>query len=75
MKDDTGRDLAIFTEALRLPVEKRGAYLDRECTGDVERRRRVEALLSAHDRVGDFLEGPLEIEPEPGNERESGDAK
>ena len=76
MNDEPARDLAVFTEALRLPVGKRAAFLDRECATDAERRHRIEALLSAHQRIGDFLEGPpLEIEPEAGNERESGDAK
>ena len=32
--------------------EARAAYLDRACGGDAELRRRVEALLDAHDRGG-----------------------
>ena len=58
MSDDPGRDLVIFTEALRLPAEERAAFLARACAGDENLRRKVEALLRAHGRVGDFLEMP-----------------
>jgi serine/threonine protein kinase len=33
--------------------------LERECAGDPELRRRVEALLKAHDDPGSFLEKPI----------------
>src|SRR3954466_3228214 len=56
MKDSPDRDVAIFTEALQLPSGERAGYLDRICGSDVELRRKVEALLSAHTEVGDFLE-------------------
>ena len=58
MSDDPGRDVVIFTEALRLPAEERPAFLERACAGDENLRRKVEALLRAHGRVGDFLEAP-----------------
>src|ERR1051326_7367357 len=48
-------DIAVFTEALRLPPEERDRYLDEACKGDNELRRRVEALLEAYDQSGDFL--------------------
>src|SRR6266403_1430624 len=48
-------DIAIFTEALRLPPEERNRYLDEACKADVEFRRRVEALLQAYEQAGDFL--------------------
>jgi hypothetical protein len=32
--------------------------LDEACAADDNLRRKVEALLKAHDRVGDFLEEP-----------------
>src|SRR5258708_25626700 len=48
-------DIAVFTEALRLPPEERDRYLDEACKGDVEFRRRVEALLLAYEHAGDFL--------------------
>jgi len=58
MSDESGRDVIIFTEALRLPVEERAAFLDQACAGDEKLRREVEALLHAHGRVGNFLEKP-----------------
>src|SRR5262249_47321008 len=33
-------------------------YLDQACAGDVELRRRIEALLQSHARAGDFLDKP-----------------
>jgi len=56
MNDSPNRDVVIFTEAAQLPNAERAAYLERVCGGDDALRRRVEALLQAHDRVGDFLE-------------------
>jgi hypothetical protein len=34
-------DIAVFTEALRLPPEERDRYLDKACKGDIEFRHRV----------------------------------
>src|SRR6201993_3468540 len=48
-------DIAVFTEALRLPTGERDRYLDKACKEDVEFRRRVEALLQAYEQAGDFL--------------------
>src|ERR1043166_8824246 len=56
MSDSPNRDVEIFTEALQLERDQRAAYLERACGGDGELRRKVEALLEGHDRVGDFLE-------------------
>ncbi len=58
MKSDSDREVTIFTEALKLPLQKRNRFLARECAGDNNLLRKVEALLRAHDRVGDFLENP-----------------
>jgi hypothetical protein len=58
MNDDTGREIAIFTEAVKVPPQKRRAFLDDACGGDENLRRKVEALLKAHDRIGNFLEEP-----------------
>jgi hypothetical protein len=58
MSADSGRDVPIFTEALKHPVAERGAFLDRACAGDAELRRKVEALLRAYERLGNFLEIP-----------------
>src|SRR5271165_7156167 len=50
---------AIFDEAAEIDdPEARGAYLDRACAGDLELRRRVDALLQAYDSAGSFLQKP-----------------
>src|SRR6185503_8132567 len=41
-----------------LPVEERVAFLDGVCAGEDQMRGKVEALLRANDRAGDFLEQP-----------------
>src|SRR6266852_4512473 len=51
-------DIAVFTEALRLPREERDRYLSEACKGDGEFRRRVEALIQAYEQAGDFLGRP-----------------
>ena len=43
----------------------RAAYLDEACAGQPELRARVEKLLAAHPRVGDFLE-PVAVEETTG---------
>ncbi|HKS38007.1 MAG TPA: serine/threonine-protein kinase [Verrucomicrobiae bacterium] len=43
---------------MQLRPEQRAAYLNEACDGDGELRRRVEALLQAHERAGGFLEDP-----------------
>jgi hypothetical protein len=50
---------SIFAGALkRLTPAEREAYLDGACAGDVELRRRVDALLEAHEQKGDLLDQP-----------------
>src|SRR5882672_8951848 len=56
-------DIAVFTEALRLPPEERGRYLTEACNGDGDFRRRVEALLEAYEQSGDFLGRPAADRP------------
>jgi eukaryotic-like serine/threonine-protein kinase len=58
MNDNGGRDVAVFTEAVKVPVHKRAAFLHDACGDDEDLRRKVEALLKAHDRIGSFLEEP-----------------
>ena len=58
MKSDPDREVTIFTEALEVSMQERDAFLDRECGDDENLRRKVEALLRAHDRLGDFLQEP-----------------
>src|SRR6266568_1234891 len=56
-------DIAVFTQALGIPPEERDRYLDRACKGDIELRRRVEALLLAYEQSGDFLGRPAAGRP------------
>jgi hypothetical protein len=58
MKCNPEQEVAVFTEALKIPVPERSAFLDRTCAGDENLRRKVEALLRAYDRIGSFLEDP-----------------
>jgi hypothetical protein len=49
--------MTLFAEALeRTDPADRAAYLDGASAGDAALRRRVEALLAAHDGAGRFLE-------------------
>jgi tetratricopeptide (TPR) repeat protein/serine/threonine protein kinase len=59
MSDVRRNPRAIFGEALDCasPSEQ-AAYLDRACGDDSALRGRVEALLRAHQRAGQFLQGP-----------------
>ena len=58
MKGDSERDIAIFTQALKVSPQERDAFLERSCDGDEELRRKVKSLLRAHSRLGNFLEEP-----------------
>ena len=58
MKDDSEREIAIFSQALKLSAQEREAFLERSCGGDEDLQRKVEALLKAHGRLGNFLEEP-----------------
>src|SRR5882757_3834796 len=63
MNGDPDADIAVFTEALRLPPEERDRYLSEACKGDAEFRLRVEALLQAYEQAGDFLGRPAAGRP------------
>jgi hypothetical protein len=58
MNGDSDRELAIFTEAIKVAPQERGAFVRRMCRDDQDLFRKVEALLRAHDRIGNFLEEP-----------------
>ncbi len=45
----------LFGEALELPRERRGAFLDAACPGTPEVRSAVESMLAVHDRLSGFL--------------------
>jgi serine/threonine protein kinase/tetratricopeptide (TPR) repeat protein len=55
---DLSREEALFILALAKPAEKRADFLDGACLGDPTLRKRLEALLAAHDRTGPGLDGP-----------------
>jgi serine/threonine protein kinase/Tol biopolymer transport system component len=48
----------LYHAALELEPGQRAAFLDEACAGDTTLRRRVEALLAAHEQADDFLESP-----------------
>jgi WD40 repeat protein len=59
MQDASPEMLSIFASAIERPTpEERAAFLDTTCGSDVELRRRIEALLRAHDQAGGFLRDP-----------------
>ena len=58
MNGDESHEVAVFTAAIKVTREQRAAFLEEACAGNDELRRKVEALLSAHDRMGSFLEQP-----------------
>jgi len=65
--------MTIFAEALeRTDPAARAAYLDAACEGNDAVRRRIEALLAAHDGAGRFLERDSAVLSEttaPGHEK------
>jgi serine/threonine protein kinase/Tfp pilus assembly protein PilF len=49
----------LFAEAVGLAsARERSTYHDQACAGNSALRARVEVLLAAHDKAGDFLEAP-----------------
>jgi hypothetical protein len=64
----------IFLEAVEIDAPgQRAAYLDAACEGDPELRRRVEALLAAHERPESLLDRAA-IEARPTLAYSNGDA-
>ena len=49
---------ALLGEALELDAGERGIFLEQACAGDEALRRKVEALLAAHERAESFIEMP-----------------
>ncbi|HEX6187743.1 MAG TPA: protein kinase [Pyrinomonadaceae bacterium] len=48
----------IFRQAVEIPPDERGAFLETACCGDAALRQDVELLISAHDQAGSFIESP-----------------
>jgi hypothetical protein len=59
MSTGSDRELTIFTEATGLPVEPRDAFLTKCCGGGEGLLRRVQDLLGAHAKAGNYLEFPI----------------
>jgi tetratricopeptide (TPR) repeat protein len=59
MSQETSSVDSIFCTAVEIEsTDQRAAYLDRACADDPHLRQRVQKLLDAHFRAGDFLESP-----------------
>ena len=59
---DRWRRLApLLEEALDLPPDRRGAFLDRACAGDPGLRSEIENLLDADSEAGAFLDAPVDL--------------
>ena len=51
---------SIFSEASAIPsAEARAAFLDQACSGNPELRMEVDAILTAQEQAGGFLESPI----------------
>jgi hypothetical protein len=48
----------IFHAAIALPANKRVAFLDKACGGDLSLRQAVESLLKSHEETGNFVDTP-----------------
>ena len=66
MTNPPDREVAVFSDARRLPARERAAFLDGACAGDSALRERVEELLQASDEAGAFLDSPAAILPRSG---------
>jgi eukaryotic-like serine/threonine-protein kinase len=58
MSEPTNREETIFDAVSQLPPEQRAEHLRQACGSDEELRRRVEALLQAHEQAGGFMAEP-----------------
>src|SRR5215475_950999 len=48
----------LLGEALELEASRRATFLDQGCAGDEELRRKIDALLAAHEQAESFIEVP-----------------
>src|SRR5262245_16778762 len=73
MTDTDQHLMTVFAAALDRPKPaERSAYLDAACGADSDLRQRVEALLRAHEHVGEFLERRPADTPSPETTATSG---
>jgi serine/threonine protein kinase len=57
--NDLQRIKPIFSEALDKKGPERESYLNEACGKDYDLKAKVEALLGAHEKAGDFLDSPV----------------
>jgi len=54
----------IFEAAVKLPADRRAAFLDQACGGNAELRREIDSLLRAHDAARSIpRERPEDFQP------------
>jgi eukaryotic-like serine/threonine-protein kinase len=58
LKSETADRTESLDDSVALAPAARGAYLERECSGEAALRDRLLALLRAHDRAGHVIDGP-----------------
>jgi len=75
--DRQQRIVSLLGQALDLPPEERGPFLDRTCGGDPALRAAIEDLLRADAEAGSFLGAPVDLSilaPGPGDGDEADSA-
>ncbi len=65
MPETADRTGSLFAAAVAMTPQERGAYLERECSGDPALRERLLALLKAHDRAGHVIDRPVNGDEDP----------
>jgi serine/threonine protein kinase/TPR repeat protein len=58
MPDSIHRELVIFSDARKLPLEQRAEFLDAACAGEPGLREHIEELLHAASETSTFMETP-----------------
>jgi eukaryotic-like serine/threonine-protein kinase len=66
MSDSAEIEARIFADALLLPVGQRAKYLADACAGDAALRKRIEALIEAHESAAQFMTTPANPTSGPG---------
>src|SRR5262245_51114971 len=61
--DDISPAEVVFFAALEKPASERAVYLDQACSGNASLKARVERMLAAQPKIGEFLEPPRAPQP------------
>ena len=64
MNNESKKAENVFDRALQIPIGERAAFVLGACSGDEALKRRVEALLAAHEQESGFLPGGLTVDDE-----------